>query len=54
MRFRREQPAQSTTIESLVVDPGRLAPGRYRMWLQVRDATLGRRAASASLEFELR
>jgi tetratricopeptide (TPR) repeat protein len=53
VRFRREQPARSITIESLVVDPGRLAPGRYRVWIQVRDATLGRRAASASLEIEL-
>ncbi len=54
VRFEREQPAQSVTVESLVMDPGRLAPGRYRLWLQVRDATLVRRAASARLEFEVR
>ncbi len=54
VRFHREQPAQSVTIESLVVDPGRLPPGRYRLWLEVRDGTLVRRAASARLEFELR
>jgi tetratricopeptide (TPR) repeat protein len=54
VRFHREQPAQSVTIESLVVDPGRLAPGRYQLWVQVRDATVGLRAASARLEFELR
>jgi tetratricopeptide (TPR) repeat protein len=52
VRFRREQPARSVTVETLVVDPGRLAPGRYRVHLEVRDA--GRRAASASLEFEIR
>lgn len=54
VRFRREQPAQSVTIESLVVDPGRLPAGRYRLWLEVRDGTLVRRAASSRLEFELR
>ena len=54
VRFERDQPARSTTIESLVLDPGRLAPGRYRVWIQVRDETLVRRAASARLEFELR
>lgn len=54
VRFHREQPAQSVTIESLVVDPGRLPPGRYRVWLEVRDGTLVRGAASARLEFELR
>ncbi len=54
VRFRREQPAQGVTIESLAVDPGRLAPGRYRLSLLVRDGTAGRRAASAALEFEVR
>jgi tetratricopeptide (TPR) repeat protein len=54
VRFHREQPAQGVTIETLVVDPGRLAPGRYRLWVQVRDATVNLRAASARLEFELR
>ena len=54
VRFRREQPARSVTVEALVVDPGRLASGRYRVHLEVRDAVAGRRAASASLEFDLR
>jgi hypothetical protein len=54
VRFRREQPAGDVTVESLVVDPGRLARGRYRLRLRVRDAIAGRRAASATLEFELR
>jgi len=54
VRFRREQPAGGVAVESLVVDPGRLAPGRYRLRLRVRDAIAGRRAASATLEFELR
>ena len=54
VRFRREQPARSVTVETLSVDPGRLAPGRYHVHLEVRDAGAGRRAASASLEFDLR
>jgi hypothetical protein len=54
VRFRRDQPARSVSIEFLVIDPGRLAPGRYRLQLWVRDAIARRRAASTSLEFELR
>jgi tetratricopeptide (TPR) repeat protein len=54
VRFQREQPARGVTVETLVVDPGRLAPGRYRVHLEVRDAVAGRHAASASLEFDLR
>lgn len=54
VRFRRDQPARSETVESLVIDPGRLAPGRYRLRLLVRDALAGARAASGALEFELR
>lgn len=53
-RFRREQPARSVTIESLLVDPGRLPRGRYRLRLIVTDALGGARSASAPLEFELR
>ena len=54
VRFGRDQPARSVTVETLVIDPGRLASGRYRLRLWVRDTIGGRRAASASLEFELR
>jgi tetratricopeptide (TPR) repeat protein len=53
-RFRRERPAQSLTIESLVIDPGRLPGGRYRLRLLVSDALAGARSASAPIEFELR
>jgi tetratricopeptide (TPR) repeat protein len=53
-RFRREQPARSVTVESLVVDPGRLPRGRYRLLLVVTDALANARSASAPLEFELR
>jgi hypothetical protein len=53
-RFRREQPARSVIVESLVIDPGRLPGGRYRLRLVVSDALSNARSASAPLEFELR
>jgi tetratricopeptide (TPR) repeat protein len=53
-RFRRERPAQSVTVESLVVDPGRLPRGRYRLRLVVTDALSGSRRESSPLEFDLR
>ena len=40
--------------QSLVIDPGRLPPGRYRLSLQLTDDVRGLRAASASIEFRLR
>ena len=52
--FQREQPVRRVTVESLVIDPGRLPPGRYRLHLEVRDAVADARAVSATLEFELR
>ena len=53
-RFRRERAARSVTVESLVIDPGRLPRGRYRLRLVVTDLLAGARSASAPLEFELR
>jgi tetratricopeptide (TPR) repeat protein len=53
-RFRRERPAQGVMVESLVIDPGRLRGGRYRLGLVVTDAYTGARRASAPLDFELR
>jgi hypothetical protein len=52
--FQREQPARRITVESLVIDPGRLPPGRYRLHLDIRDAVSDARAATGTLEFELR
>jgi tetratricopeptide (TPR) repeat protein len=52
--FSRTQAAADPTIETLVIDPGRLPRGHYVLTLEVRDAVRGTRAASASLEFDLR
>jgi hypothetical protein len=52
--FRRETAETTTTVESLVLDPGRLVVGPYRLRLEVRDATTGARASSPPLHFELR
>lgn len=51
--FRRVQSAADPAIETLVVDPGRLPHGHYRLTLEVHDAILDARAASATLEFDL-
>ncbi len=51
--FRRTVPAADPAIESLVIDPGRLPPGHYRLRLEVRDALSGAHATSATLEFDL-
>lgn len=53
-RFRRTITAADPAIESLVVDPGRLPAGHYRLVLEIHDAVSGERAASGSLEFDLR
>lgn len=52
--FRRTQAVTDPTIETLVVDPGRLPRGHYLLTLEVRDAVRGTSAASATLEFDLR
>ncbi len=52
--FRRTIPAADPAIESLVIDPGRLPRGHYRLVLEIDDAVRGTRAASGTLDFELR
>ncbi len=52
--FLREIPAGDPARETLVVDPGRLPRGHYRVTLDVHDLVGERRAASAALEFDLR
>ena len=52
--FRRETTATSATVESLVLNPGRLTAGRYGLHIEVRDPATGARAGSPPLHFELR
>jgi tetratricopeptide (TPR) repeat protein len=52
--FRREAPFAPRLIESLVVDPGRLPSGRYRLQLQITDEVRGVRTVSPAVEFVLR
>ena len=52
--FGREQPFDPRTVETLVVDPGRLPRGRYRLVLEIADAQRGTSAVSAAMEFHLR
>jgi tetratricopeptide (TPR) repeat protein len=52
--FDREQPFAPRLIESLVVDPDRLPPGRYRLHIEIVDQVRGARAVSATIEFRLR
>ena len=54
VEFRRVQAATDPTVETLVVDPGRLPRGHYLLTLEVRDAVRGTSAASATIEFDLR
>jgi tetratricopeptide (TPR) repeat protein len=52
--FSRTVPATTTVIERLVVQPGQVPPGRYRVTLAVRDRVFGLRGQAVSLEVTLR
>lgn len=52
--FSRERAEADPAIETLVIDPGRLPRGHYRLTLEAHDTVRGKRAASAALEFDLR
>jgi hypothetical protein len=52
--FSRTVPAATTVIERLVVQPGQVSPGRYRVALAVRDRLLGLRTGAVSLDVTLR
>jgi tetratricopeptide (TPR) repeat protein len=51
--FSRERAEANPAIETLVIDPGRLPRGHYRLTLEALDTERGTRAASAVLEFDL-
>lgn len=50
----REHPFEPRIVESLVIDPGRLPSGHYRLQLEVADQLRGTRTRSAVIEFTLR
>ncbi len=52
--FERATPFVGRIIETLVVDPGRLPPGRYRLHLEIGDEVRGTKSASSVIEFRLR
>jgi len=52
--FERERPFEPVLVESVVIDPGRLPSGRYRLRLEVADRVLGTRVASATIAFVIR
>ncbi len=52
--FHRVVPAAESHVESVRLDPGRLARGRYRLVLQVRDPARALTVATTSVQFELR
>lgn len=52
--FDREQLFSSRIVESLVIDPDRLPPGRYRLHLEITDQLLDIHTSSALIEFRLR
>ena len=52
--FTREAPAADVTLERLVVDPGRLPPGRYRVTLGVTDVVRNVKSESVTVEITVR
>lgn len=54
IEFTRERPASGVTTEQLVIEPGRLPPGRYRVTLAVTDLHRNVKSESAALELIIR
>lgn len=52
--FEREVAITPRVVETLVVDPGRLAPGRYRVRLEITDRIRGTSTVGALMQFVLR
>ncbi len=52
--FSRTVLATTTVFERLIVQPGQVPPGRYRVTLAVRDRLLGLRTGAVSLDVTLR
>jgi hypothetical protein len=54
LRFDRDEPASEKMTESLVIDPGQLQSGRYRLRLDVHDLLRDASSTSPSISFRLR
>ncbi|HEU5260356.1 MAG TPA: GWxTD domain-containing protein [Gemmatimonadales bacterium] len=52
--FTREAPAQDLAVEQLVLEAGRVPPGRYRVTLGVTDAVRNVKAESVAVEITVR
>ncbi|HWO89898.1 MAG TPA: hypothetical protein VNL98_12205, partial [Gemmatimonadales bacterium] len=52
--FVREVAHAAEIVESVVIDPGRLPPGRYRLTVQVNDLARRATATTAAVHFDLR
>jgi tetratricopeptide (TPR) repeat protein len=53
--FEFDRETESTTaFERLIIEPGRLAPGRYRVTMSVTDRTRNVKSESVALEIEIR
>ena len=54
VEFTREAPAEDVTVEQLVLEPGRVPPGRYRVTLGVTDAVRNVKSESVAVEITVR
>ncbi len=52
--FTREGPAQDVTVEQLVLEPGRVPPGRYRVTIGVTDVRRNIKSESVALDITIR
>jgi hypothetical protein len=52
--FTREQPARAFLAEQLEIDPGRLAPGRYRVTLAVTDLRRNVKSETVAIVVQVR
>jgi hypothetical protein len=54
LAFDRDLPFAPRLVESLIVNPDQLSPGRYRLHIEVTDLVKAARAVSTMIEFRLR
>ncbi len=54
VEFTREAPAEDVTVEQVVLEPGRVPPGRYRVTLGVTDLVRNVKSESVAVEITVR